>query len=191
MSSEPSAPAPHGPNRASRRAVARLCAGTPITAIVYSEGRAVDPLMRDIAQRLQERGVRLAGFVQRNQLRHGRRRCDMALEELDSGDIIAISQDRGPLARGCHLDVGALLRGLELGRLALARKPDLLLINKFGKAEGEGGGFRPLMADAIELGVPILVAVPWRNIDSWRLFAGDLSTEIAIEDWPRLGFDPP
>ncbi len=116
-----------------------------------------------------------------NAPRPGRHRCDMVLQELASGEVIGISQDRCPLARGCHLDISELLRGMELARRALAQKPDLLFINKFGKSEGEGGGFRPLIADAVALGVPVLVAVPWRNIDSWRLFSGELSTEIALE----------
>jgi nucleoside-triphosphatase THEP1 len=159
----------------------RLRPKTPITAILYSAGRDVDPVMDHIARLLKGEGLRLAGFVQRNEPRLGRRRCDMVLEELASSEIIGISQERGPLARGCHLDVSELLRGVELARQALAQKPDLLLINKFGKAEGEGGGFRPLIADAVELGVPVLVAVPWRNVDSWRLFSRELSAEIRIE----------
>jgi nucleoside-triphosphatase THEP1 len=161
--------------------IVRLHPKTPITAIIYSEGRDVDPVMGRIADLLVYEGLQLAGFIQYNQPRSGRRRCDMVLQELASGEIISISQDRGPLARGCHLDVSELLRGMGLARQALARKPDLLLINKFGKSEGEGGGFRPLIADAIDLEVPVLVAVPWRNIDNWRLFSGDLSTEIALE----------
>lgn len=154
---------------------------SPITAILYSDGREVDPVMVRLSHALQQTGVRMAGFIQSNHPRAGRR-CDMALQEISSGEIISISQDRGPLARGCHLDVSELLRGMQLGRQALAQKPDLLLINKFGKTEGEGGGFRPLIAEAIELGVPVLIAVPWRNIDSWRAFSGELSTEVAIDD---------
>jgi nucleoside-triphosphatase THEP1 len=165
---------------------------SPITAILYSEGRDVDPVMARLASRLAESGVRIAGFVQCNLPRADRRRCDMALQEISSGEIIGISQDRGPLARGCHLNVSELLRGMQLGREALAQRPDLLLINKFGKTEGEGGGFRPLIAEAIELGVPVLIAVPWRNIDSWRAFSGELSTEVAIDDLVAspLGIDP-
>ncbi|MGL5114988.1 MAG: DUF2478 domain-containing protein [Beijerinckiaceae bacterium] len=162
--------------------MARLHSGSPITAILYSEGRDVDLVMVRLAHMLLASGVRLSGFVQCNLPRAGRRRCDMALRELSSGEIIGISQDRGPEARGCHLDVSELLRGMQLGRQALAQKPDLLLINKFGKTEGEGGGFRPLIAEAIELGVPVLIAVPWRNIDGWRAFSGELSAEVAIDD---------
>jgi hypothetical protein len=159
----------------------RLVASAPITAILYSDGREVDLVMAQIAARLGAAGLSLAGFVQKNEPRADRRRCDMVLEELASGTSIGISQDRGPLARGCHFDLGELLRGMELARMALLSNPDLLIINKFGKSEGEGGGFRPLMAEAVMTGVPLLVAVPWRNIDGWRLFAGDLAREIPLE----------
>lgn len=159
----------------------RLIPSAPITAILYSDGREVDPVMARLAARLGEAGLNLAGFVQKNEPRADRRRCDMVLEELASGASIGISQDRGPLARGCHLDLGELLRGMELARAGLASGPDLMILNKFGKSEGEGGGFRPLMAEAVMAGVPLLVAVPWRNIDGWRLFAGDLACEIPLE----------
>ena len=33
---------------------------------------------------------------------------------------------------------------------------------------------------AIDRGVPVLIAVPYRNIDPWRAFAGDLAREIHL-----------
>ncbi len=154
----------------------------PIVALLYSEGRQVDPIMEMIARYLTEAGCALAGFLQRERPRIGRSRCDMVLEELASGEAIAISQDRGPNARGCRLDMGEMLRAMRIASEALAQRPDLVIINKFGKTEGEGGGFRPLIAEAMEAGVPILVAVPWRNIDGWRSFAGEFAVEHRAED---------
>ncbi len=156
----------------------------PVTAIIYSEGCKADPVMSRIATGLRHRGCALAGFLQRNAPRPGRRRCDMVLEDLATGTEIAISEDRGAMARGCHLDVSELLRGLALARQALDAGADLLIINKFGKTEGEGGGFRPLIAEALMRETPVLIAVPWRNIDGWRLFAGDLGEEIILDGRP-------
>lgn len=162
----------------------KIDASSPITAILYSEGRDVDPVMLRIASHLQALGCALAGFVQRNRARPGRRRCDMVLEDLATGTEITISEDRGAMARGCHLDLGQLLHGAELGRAALDAGADILIINKFGKSEGEGGGFRPLIAEALQREVPVLVAVPWRNIDSWRLFAGAFAREVPLASLP-------
>ena len=102
--------------------MSRLTPPTPITAIVYSDSNAIDALMRTIADHLIGQGFALAGFVQRNRPCPGRARCDMILEELSSGERFGISEDRGPHARGCMLDVDELLRavasaarGLEAG----------------------------------------------------------------------------
>jgi nucleoside-triphosphatase THEP1 len=153
----------------------------PISALVYTDSIAADRALRDIAVELLEEGYRLAGLVQINTPRPGRSRCDMLLEELASGEHLGISQDRGPEARGCALDIGQLVVAMQKVRAALAEKPDLVILNKFGKTEAEGGGFRPLIADAIEAGLPMLIGVPWRNIESWRLFAGPLSREFHLE----------
>lgn len=162
----------------------RLAPPTPITAIVYSEGWKIDTLMRGVAEHLRSAGCALTGFVQINQPRPGRSRCDMVLEELSSGTRIGISQDRGEHARGCMLDVDELLRAGALAMQGLERHPDLLMINKFGKTECEGGGFRALIADALAREVPVLIAVPKPNLDEWRAFADGLTTDYPIELLP-------
>jgi hypothetical protein len=158
-----------------------------ITALVYSDSSAADEALRDVAIEMTGRGLRLAGLVQLNRPRPGRSRCDMVLEEIASGECVPISQDRGPHARGCALDIGQLLTAMQLVRAQLASRPDLLVLNKFGKTEAEGGGFRELIAEAVEEGIDVLIAVPWRNIESWRLFTGGGAREIVLDD---RGLDP-
>lgn len=155
--------------------------GAPITALVYSDSALADQLLRDIALHLTEQGWNLAGLVQHNTPRPGRSRCDMILEELSSGELVGISQDRGPLARGCALDVGQLLSAMQLVRQSIKHRPDLVILNKFGKSESEGEGFRPLLAELLDAGIPVLIAVPWRNIENWRQFAGTYSVEHPVE----------
>jgi Protein of unknown function (DUF2478) len=151
-----------------------------ITALIYTDSAVADSLLRSIALRLMDEGLALAGLVQLNHPRPGRSRCDMVLEELGSGAIVPISQDRGPHARGCALDIGQLLSASAFVRNSMAANPDLVILNKFGKTESEGGGFRPLIAEVVERAIPLLLAVPWRNIESWRIFAGGLATEVPI-----------
>lgn len=163
----------------------------PVTAIVYTDSTLADRALRRIVSRCEAAGRRLAGVVQRDTPRDGRARCDMTLEDLSTGTAISISQDRGPNARGCHLDLGEMARAIHLASAALERAPDLLVLNKFGRTEAEGGGFRALIAEAIEAGVPVLIAVPYRNLDPWRSFAGGLAREIHLtgaDDDPVLDF---
>lgn len=167
--------------------MSRLQAPTPITAIIYGDGARVGPTLDRIISHLVAEGFRLAGFVQRDIERVGRSRCDMLMEDLATGETVAISQDRGEGARGCRLDVEALLNAVARVRGALSTKPDLVIVNKFGKTECEGGGCRSLIAEAIELNVPVLVAVPLGNLEGWRRFAGGFATEYVLDDMPVDG----
>jgi nucleoside-triphosphatase THEP1 len=111
----------------------------------------------------------------------------MLMEDLTTGEKMAVSQDRGEEARGCRLDVEALINAAARVRSALATQPDLLIVNKFGKTECEGGGCRGLIAEAVECGVPVVIAIPRANLESWRHFAGDLAIEHDLNDLPADG----
>lgn len=151
-----------------------------IAALVYSAGTDPAPVLRAMAADLSAKGLVCAGFIQRDTVRPERSRCDMVLEEIRTGTAIPISEDRGPGARGCRLDEAELTRAMMACAEALRHEPDVLFINKFGKTEAEGRGFRPLIAEALERGVPVLIAVSWTNIDNWRCFAGDFSVEVPL-----------
>ena len=43
--------------------------------------------------------------------------------------------------------------------------------------------------EAIERGVAVVIAVSWRNIESWRAFAGELAVEQAADDLAALDDD--
>jgi nucleoside-triphosphatase THEP1 len=175
----------------------RIASVSVITAFEYADDCNVDRVLRLIADHLIANGVTVAGLLQINHARAGRLRCHMILEELESTEQVVISEDRGPQARGCMLDRHALLRAEALALRALARQPDLLIVNKFGKAEVEGGGFRSVIADALMRLVPVLIAVPQRNLEQWHAYADQLSIDHAFETLEdnvaslchQLGFD--
>lgn len=159
----------------------RMFSSAPITAIVYADGQPVDQVIRRIADHLIAGGRSVAGFVEIKRPRVDRARCDMILEEIASGESLNISEDRGPSARGCMLNVRELARAETLATEVLENRPDLLIINKFGKTEAEGGGFRRLMVRAIDRAIPILIAVPARNLDPWQQFSATFSNDIPAE----------
>lgn len=164
----------------------RLTLAAPIAAMIYREGEsdAADALLRRITDYLVKSGARLAGFVQRNPPREGQRRCDMVLVDLGSGTHIGIAEDRGPGARGCRLDIGELMRAMALAHRTLGADCDLLVVNRFGKTEANGGGVRSLIADALDRGIGVLIAVPERNVESWNAFAGDLAVAMPLAELP-------
>lgn len=151
-----------------------------ILAVVYSDGLAADRLLADIAYRLRDDGVVVAGLVQLNTFVRDRAKCDMAVEELFSRTVYQLSEDRGPAAKGCRLDHMRLTEAAGLFSAALKQRPELVVLNKFGKVEAEGGGLRDALGHAVALDVPLIVGVPYRNLDQWRHFAGGLADECEV-----------
>ncbi|AMN41534.1 DUF2478 domain-containing protein [Rhodoplanes sp. Z2-YC6860] len=148
-----------------------------ILAFLYSDGIAADRVLADLGYSLRDSGVNVGGLVQRNTFVRDRAKCDMEVEELLSGEIFRISEFRGSQAQGCRLDRGALAQAAHLLADAVARGPSLLIINKFGKVEAEGGGLRDIIATAAAAEIPILIGVPFRNLDQWRMFTAGLAEE--------------
>jgi hypothetical protein len=71
---------------------------------------------------------------------------------------------------------------------SLENAPQLLVLNKFGKVECDGGGLRDLIASAIDRGIPVVIGVPQRNLAIWREFAGEFAVELSndvreVERW--------
>ncbi len=153
-----------------------------IIALVHDDGAAASLTLCSVVALLVARGARLAGVVQRDDPHPGRCRCDMTLEDLTSGAATLISQDRGPEARGCRLAVDALLAAMQGVAAALSAGVDALVLNTFGKSEMEGGGGRDLIVQAVAQGVPVLIAVPARNLEAWRGFAGEMAREVGLNE---------
>ena len=114
-----------------------------LAAINYDgkRGAAVDEVLAETAGKLRRDGVNIAGAIQWNEPAPNRRRCRMMLEDLASGRRILASEDRGPHARGCHLNASALEEAAVLATSSIERGVDLVIINRFGKQEAEGRGY--------------------------------------------------
>ncbi len=161
-----------------------------IAALVYADGIYPDRAIAQAIEPLRERGVALAGALQLESTDlPGRHPCDMLLQDLSSGEVTAIAEHRGSEARGCRLDVSLLTELAEAVASSLYNEePRLLVVNKFGKIEADGGGLRGAIAEAVDRGIPVLVGVPARNLDRWRAFVGPLAVELPVEpsviaDW--------
>ncbi len=154
---------------------------SPIAALPYAEGAYPDALLDRLVRDFQSAGYRVAGVLQHDFARRDRTRCDMNLEDLATGELVALSEDRGEASRGCRIDQNGLARAAALVEVALEKESvDLLVINKFGKIESEGGGLRDAIAEAITRGIPVIVGVPLRNLDAWNAFAGAFAMSFPL-----------
>lgn len=140
-----------------------------------------DLVLERLATILAARGLRCCGTVQINSERGDAGPCDMDVRVLPDGAIMRISQDLGPQARGCRLDPAALETAVGLVAAGLSSGADLLIINKFGKHEAEGRGFRDVIAEAVALDIPVLVGLNALNRPAFESFAEGLAIELPCD----------
>lgn len=151
-------------------------------AYTMAPGRGdTDLILFQLAQRLMQAGFTPCGTVQINTERQDGGKCDMDVQVLPRGPVIRISQSLGKTARGCRLDPEALETSVALTERALQRDADLLIVNKFGKHEAEGRGFRNAIGLALERGLPVLVGTNPLNRQAFHDFVGGFGCELPAE----------
>ncbi len=152
-----------------------------LAAVVYPNEAYPRATFQRIVDHCRSRAKRVAGVLQHPACDDPAHRCDVILEDLISGARTELFERRGKGATGCRLDVAALTDVTARIEQALQDEPDLLVLNKFGKVEAEGGGLLDPIAAAIDRGIPVIIGVPLRNLAAWRAFAGDLAVEFAAD----------
>jgi len=154
----------------------------PLVAGVVGHGREpVDPLLEAAARTLRTMGYRVGGFVQEERIADG---CCAAtyLRDIEDGRSVLITQILGAEAKGCRLDPQRLAQAC-VGLLdSLDGGIDLLVLNRFGKDEAEGRGFRTVIEKALGLGIPVLFGVREAYAPALGDFAGDYGTTLAPDE---------
>lgn len=151
-------------------------------AYTIAPGRGdTDLILETLAAALSARGLNCCGIVQINTERVCDGPCDMDVQVLPDGPVLRISQNLGPSARGCRLDPAALETAVGLVAAQLSSGADLLIINKFGKHEAEGRGFRNVIAQAVALDLPVLVGLNALNRQAFEDFAAGMATPLPPE----------
>ena len=166
-----------------------------IAAIAASSSGDVDRLLEGIVRRLLREGVRVRGFTQRTS-GNGGPEDDLFIEQVESGRQTKISQCLGKAATGCKADAHAIALSSASVEDELNAAVDLLVINRFGRCESEGGGFRSAIEKACMNDVPVLTAVRPKYLEAWQQFAGDNATLLrdshasVLRWWRMLDYFP-
>lgn len=159
-----------------------------LAAIAFESGFGIDALMAELAHCLKEHGMRLSGAIQTVSDVPGSDRRNLRLRALDDDWEIPILQDRGALATGCRLDYGSMVDVCARIEAGFRRERDLMILNRFGRAEAEGGGLRQVLQRCVEAEVPTLIAVRQDYLADWAAFHGGLAQTLtpdlsAVMSW--------
>jgi len=150
-----------------------FAADSDVAALVYARGDDPDALLGSFATDLVAGGFGPVGLLQR---RRGNR-----VDYLLMPGTSAVA--------GLSAAAPSLLA-------AVRRRPDLLIVNRFGWAELSGGGLLGVLVEAVRLDVPVLIAVPQALFADWLAFSDGLTirlgcTRTGLERWWASLSKPP
>ena len=160
----------------------------PLAAIVFGRDEDPDSPLRAFVAAQSARGLRVGGLLQEHGEGEGCSLHDVSDYNVVTGERLPVMQDLGSEATGCRVDPAAIaVAARQLGD-AVAARPELIVANRFGRLESEGGGMIAEIGEAVAEGVPLIVCVPLRFLDAWNAFAGGLGSQLpprreAIETW--------
>ena len=152
-----------------------------IAAIVFRRDEDPDPAVLAFVDSARRQGARAAGLVQEHGLRDECGPHRVFVRDLEGGFHHSIMQDLGRASTGCSVDPGAVAIAAERLGAAIDRRPDLLVVNRFGRLESEGGGMLAEIGRAVVDDIPLLICVSDRYLDAWNAFADGLDVKLPVD----------
>lgn len=150
----------------------------PLAAVHYKRREDVSSVLTTAIARLRRGGVEIGGLLQEPETEGGAACRMLDLMDPRTGERARITQNRGRESRGCKLDEQGLLSMAYCIEATIRDQVDLVVINKFGRAEATGCGMLPCFGDVVCAGIPVLTAVRKPYLDHWREFHGGLAVEL-------------
>lgn len=160
-----------------------------LAAIQFDDGQDIDDLLASFVQAQQQWGLTVKGVLQDRGLAGSACHCaDMDLRAIGSHRVFRISQSLGAGSSGCRLHPGALADCSAYLEQGIEQGADLLVLNRFGKGESDGRGFRDLICMALSKGIPVLIAVRPAYLAAFEQFSGDYGVSLpfdrnAVDRW--------
>ncbi len=146
-------------------------------AAVYTPKETDRAALSEFVARLKEEDVSVAGILQESRIIPGDKMRTIDSVDIATGHRIPIKK---PMKneKDCGLDVSNLVETSAILRSALDRRPDLVVVEKFGEQEQNGEGLLDEILQIITEGIPLLIAVPEPALPTWNDLCGDLGATL-------------
>jgi hypothetical protein len=149
-----------------------------LAAIVYERGFILDTFLTDVCGRLTARGFRLGGMIQVMSGIRGSPTASITAVDLRSGRRFDIWEGPGARATDCRLDERRLVDITPMILAAIEEHVDLVVVNRFGRAESQDKGLLACVSAAISAGIPVLTAVREPYLAPWQDYHGGLAASL-------------
>lgn len=142
-------------------------------AAIVDDGQTdVDALLSALAFEQRHAGRRVRGLVMTYPGTQSGCARPMVLVDIDTQDAYLVSQPLGSGSTSCRADPHGFARASRVLHDALDQSPELVICNRFGALEAEGGGFVQELLALMAGGIPLLTVVASRYVDAWVRFSG-------------------
>ena len=159
-------------------------------ATVYTPKTGDRKSLHRFVETLKQQGVNVAGIIQKKKPMGKGEMSEVMAVDIRTGQQHSLNKPTRDSweNRECSLDTTVLTQTTEILRSAVTDKVDLIVVEKFGDEEKNGGGLCDEILNGIASGVPFLVAVPETNLDEWTKRTGGTGTaltfdESALQSW--------
>jgi hypothetical protein len=149
-----------------------------IGSVVYRRSERPDTALAEAVRRLQACGLQVGGLLQNGVGGSAAHCAGLFLEDIGSGRRVPLFENRGAATRGCRLDPGGLAEAAGWLQDAIARRVNVLVVNRFGRQEAEGRGLLDEIAGAVTANIPIVIAIEETFVPAWDAFVGEETTRL-------------
>jgi molybdopterin-guanine dinucleotide biosynthesis protein A len=156
------------------RGEAEALLGSPLRqagAVVLPSGLDAYGLFEDLVAEARRRKIRIGGLLQQGSTSLGTPSAEVMMLDLASGERYPIMQQLGK-GGSCAADTQAIASASVALRRAIDQRCELIMVNKFGSLEAEGGGLADEMMVAMAEGLPLLTTVSTGRLNTWLDFCG-------------------
>jgi len=161
---------------------------SPCAAAILDDGSGdIDTRFSAFAHQQCQAGLRVRGLTMRRSAGASGCKADRVLVDIATRDEYLVSQPLGQGSSACRADTQGFARASRVLRDALGQAPDLVICNRFGGLESEGGGFAAELLDIMASGIPLLTVVSPARLAAWLRFSGQapvLAADPAVwQNW--------
>ena len=156
-----------------------------IAGVVYEREAPIRDVMRAFVQELKSAKTNVHGILQEipKDMDPTNAGCGVDAIDIKTGKHVALVRPtQYELDNSvCSMDLSRLAEASMILRRALDDQAEIVVVEKFGKHEKEGGGLSGDLMAVISEGIPTMVTVPKIELESWQRFTGGLSTNLTCD----------
>jgi len=150
----------------------------PIAGVVYERGAPIRDVMKAFVHDLKSTGVNVHGILQEvpKELDPATAGCGVDAIDVKTGEHVALVRPTQYELDNkiCSLDLSRLAEASMILRRALDEHADIVVVEKFGKHEKDGGGLSADLLAIMAEGIPTVISVPMDEQAAWETFSGGL-----------------